>query len=57
MQGSKKGYDRVPWFFVILRMSLPLDFSGGPLVKNWPAHAGGMGSIPGPGRFHMPRGN
>ena len=57
MHGSKKGYDRVPWFFVILRMSLPLDFSGGPLVKNRPANAGGMGSIPGPGRFHMPQGN
>ena len=33
------------------------DFPGGPVVKNPPADAGDMGSIPGPGRFHMPRGN
>ena len=31
------------------------DFPGGPLVKNLPANAGDTGSIPGPGRFHMPR--
>ena len=30
------------------------DFSGGPVVKNLPAKARDMGSIPGPGRFHMP---
>ena len=35
----------------------PWNFPGGPLVKNLPAKAGGMGSIPGPGRFHMPQGN
>ena len=28
------------------------DFPGGPVVKNPPASAGDMGSIPGPGRFH-----
>ena len=33
------------------------DFPGGPVVKNPPAKAGDMGSIPGPGRLHMPRGN
>ena len=33
------------------------DFSGGPVVKNLPANAGDIGSIPGPWRFHMPRGN
>ena len=33
------------------------DFLGGPVVKNAPAHAGDMGSIPGLGRFHVPRGN
>ena len=27
------------------------------MVKNLPANAGDMGSIPGPGRFHMPEGN
>ena len=31
------------------------DFPGDPLVKNLPANAGDTGSIPGPGRFHMPR--
>ena len=29
------------------------SFTGGPVVKNPPASAGDMGSIPGPGRFHM----
>ena len=33
------------------------DFSGGPVVENPPANAGDMGSIPGPGRSHMPWGN
>ena len=33
------------------------DFPGGSVVKNLPAKAGDMGSIPGPGRFHMLRGN
>ena len=31
------------------------DFPGGAVDKNPPANAGGMGSIPGPGRSHMPR--
>ena len=30
-----------------------MDFPGGAVVKNLPASAGEMGSIPGPGRFHM----
>ena len=29
------------------------DFPGGPVVKNLPANAGDMGSIPGLGRLHM----
>ena len=29
------------------------DFPGGTVVKNLPANAGNMGSIPGPGRSHM----
>ena len=34
------------------------DFpSGGPGLKNPPASAGDMGSIPGPGRFHRPLGS
>ena len=31
--------------------------TGGPVVKNPPANAGGTGSIPGAGRSHMPQGN
>ena len=33
------------------------DFSGGTVVKNPPANAGDMGSVPDPGRLHMPRSN
>ena len=33
------------------------DFPGGLVVKDAPADAGDMGSIPGPGRFHTPQGN
>ena len=33
------------------------DFPGGVADKNLPANAGDMGSIPGPGRSHIPRGN
>ena len=33
------------------------DFPGGAVVKNPPANAGDMGSIPGPGRSHMPQSN
>ena len=29
------------------------DFPGGAVVKNLPANAGDMGSLPGPGRSHM----
>ena len=37
--------------------SLYKDFPGGSVVKNPPASAGDTGSIPGPGRSHMPWGN
>ena len=33
------------------------DFPGGTVVKNPPANAGDTGSIPGPGRSHMPQSN
>ena len=33
------------------------DFPGGPIVRNPPASVGDMGSISGPGRFLMLRGN
>ena len=34
-----------------------LDFPGGAVVKNLPANAGDMGSIPVPGRSHMSQSN
>ena len=33
------------------------DFPGGSVVKKPPANAGNSGSITGPGRSHVPRGN
>ena len=33
------------------------DFRGGSMDKNPPANVGDTGSIPGLGRFHMPRTN
>ena len=39
------------WFQIILQ-----DFPGGPVVRNSPASTGDTGSIPGPGRSHMPWG-
>ena len=36
---------------------LPWDFPGGTVVKNPPANAGDMGSIPDPGRSHVPWSN
>ena len=39
--------------------ALEQNFPGGSVVKkkNQPANAGDMGSIPGPGRSHMPQSN
>ena len=34
-----------------------MNFPGGPKVKNPPANPGDIGSIPGPGHFHMLWGN
>ena len=34
-----------------------LDFPAGLVIKNLPVKAGDTGSIPGPGRHHMPQGN
>ena len=33
------------------------DFPGGSVDGSMPVNAGDTGSTPGPGRFHMPRGN
>ena len=32
-----------------------MDIAGGTVDRSLPANAGDIGSIPGPGRFHMPR--
>ena len=43
-----------------LKLNQKLDevaFPGGSVVKNPPANAGDMGSIPGPGRFYVLWGN
>ena len=37
--------------------TLRQDFPGGAVVKNPPANAGDMGSIPGPGGSHIQRSN
>ena len=34
-----------------------LGFPGGSMTKNPPANAEDTGSVPGPGRFHMPQSN
>ena len=41
----------------IMQIKKTEDFPGGTVVKNPPADAGDMGSIPGPGGSHMPRSN
>ena len=43
-------------FNLIFKTTLE-DLPGGAVVKNPPANAGDMGSIPGPGRSHMPWSN
>ena len=44
-------------FDVVSKKASLRDFPGGLGVKNPPANAGNTGSIPGPGRSHMPRSN
>ena len=36
---------------------MSLGFPGGSVVKNPPSNAGDTGSVPDPGRLHMPQGN
>ena len=40
-----------------LKLLLDRGFPGGAVDENLPANAGDMGSIPGPGRSHMPWSN
>ena len=41
----------------ILLLKNRQDSPGGPVVENLLASAGDMGSLPGPGRSHVPLGN
>ena len=45
------------WIHILDIYIQNLDFPGGSVVKNLPASAGDIGSIPGPGRSHMPQSN
>ena len=50
----------LPWFplhYTMLKKKKYQGFPGGSVVKNPPADAGDMGSIPDPGRFLMPKSN
>ena len=53
------GLYSVPLIYVPIFMSKPnrWDFPGSTVVKNLSANAGATGSIPGPGRSHMPWSN
>ena len=42
--------------FVFPQSLYAKDFPGGMVDRNPPANARGMGLIPGPERFHMPKG-
>ena len=55
---SDKGLvTRIYTEFLQINKKMIGDFPGGAVVKNPPANAGDTGSIPGPGRSHMPRSN
>ena len=41
----------------LFKNSKSMGFPRGLVVKNPPANAGDMGSVPGPGRFHLPWSN
>ena len=57
--------DRGTWQATVHRVTkshtqlnrLSTTMPGGPVDKNLPANPGDLGSIPGPGRFHMPQVN
>ena len=46
-----------PWRWPRIMISLTWDFPGGLEVKNPPASEGNTGSVPGLGRFYIPRSN
>ena len=57
--------DRGSWQATVHRVTkshiqlkqLSTTMPGSPVDKNLPANPGDLGSIPGPGRFHMPQVN
>ena len=49
--------DETEYVTLLLKNHVFQDFPAGPLVKNPHADAWDISSIPGPERFHMPRGN
>ena len=54
---QKRGYRLTSLSHNYLRNVHCRDFPGGAVVENPPASAGGTGSIPSPGRSHMPWNN
>ena len=54
---NKKKKKKKTMYIPKFKDTLLLDFPGGAVVKNPPASAGDTGSIPGPGRSHMPQSN
>ena len=54
---QKRDYSSSQFFQIMPYLIIMRDFPGGAVVKNPPANAGDMGSIPGPGRSHMPQSN
>lgn len=60
LQTTGVSYIEISYFYSLLLSSLTAafqDFPGGTADRNPLANAGDMGSIPGPGGFHMPRSN
>ena len=43
--------------YILISIKIVLNFPGGGVDKNLPAHAGDTDSIPGPGRVHMLQSN
>ena len=48
---------RIRFWLMCTKEIIEMDFPGGAVDKNLPSNARDMGSIPGPGRFHMPQSN
>ena len=57
--GGQRIYRNSVYFLpnVVVTLKLLQDFRGGAEDKNLPANAGDSESIPGLGRFHIPRSN